>query len=231
MQSSGQLLLALSWANLVQQPPRPDVARAKALQVISQAEFQSGIPAGEVLTGKQVRTIYSEMRSAGRHDEAVRFHKQVVEAQEEERGAEGDDLRGQRLSRSISVELSALSCLSREHASTNDRWNAIQALDQCEAVLQTNGDSIQPGFLARYWLELSEQTAALQLPWATARRAARGSIIDSEMVELKTIREAAEKTAAQAAKKRLIDEIGSVAQVLNTSTASGTALLTEPITV
>jgi len=211
-QPSGHLLLAMAWANLLQIPPRMDFARSLISDAIDRA-VQPGVPAREITSMHQIRSLHKEMRDAGRSADAVRYLQEIVDAREEERGLEGDDLRGSRLARNIGTEFAALGCLVQEFASS-DRWQAIQVLDQAELLLTAFEEGIEPGFVARDWLELSRLSAQLRLPWAALRRSERGLRVDSESDEL--VQFHSEISAATEASVRgwLTKEVNSLVEAL-----------------
>jgi tetratricopeptide (TPR) repeat protein len=217
---SRHLLAASAWANLLQEPSDVENARKRLLQALGQAEFQTGIPAREVSSVTQLRTVFNDLKAAGKPKEAIEFLREVVEAQEEERGVEGEELRGASLARSLAVEVAALLCLGQDLAAHGDHWGAIKALDQLESLLTSNEETIQPGFLTRYWHELSQQSFKLGLLWAAARRAERGLQVDPETLDLKNLKNEIDVAIKPPLQARLQEDVAVLATALSRSEAS-----------
>jgi hypothetical protein len=212
--ASSRLRLALAWGNIVQSDPQVERAKTLASDAVRPTEVGTGIPAREVNSMQQVRTLYQELRAVGRSADAIRLLSDIANVREEERTAERDELRGQRLARSIGVELAALACLAAEHQVQNDRWQAIQTLDRYEALLLAYEDTMEPGFVTSDWLEIGRLSLDLGLPWAALRRADRGLRIDSERSELRELRDVAFQQARLPAKARLVAELSTLGEVI-----------------
>jgi predicted Zn-dependent protease len=217
---SRHLLVASALANLLQVVPDIETSRKRLLQALGESDLQTGIPAREVSSAGQLRTIFGDLKASGKRNEAIQFLRDVVETQQEDRGSEGEDLRGASLTRSLSVEVTALLSLGQEFANISDHWNAIKSLDQLELLLISNEESIQPGFLTRYWHELSLQSFKLGLSWAAGRRAERGLQIDLEAQLLKDIKSEIDSTISAPIHSRLLHDVVTLTTALGLASTS-----------
>ncbi len=92
------------------------------------------------------------------------------------------------IERNVGVELAARECLVAEYSSQGRRPEALHMLDRCESLLTAHSKTISPGFLAKDWQEVSKLSLELGFSFAALRRAELGLNIDTESVDLKSIR-------------------------------------------
>jgi tetratricopeptide (TPR) repeat protein len=217
---SNELMLALSWAKLTMQNPDIPATQAALSVVANPPEREALHSPAEVVTVREVHSAYKQL--SPNIPDAIAYLQNVIDTRTRERESPIaiTELPAKEIERSVAVELAARLYVIRGFDSIGNREKAIQALEECEILLQEHSRSIPAGFLAKDWFDLAKIACSLGLSWSGLRFCVQGLTVDPEYKHLQEFCEKVKQEANDGSRDelvvacrgiagRIIDSIGS----------------------
>jgi hypothetical protein len=90
-------LLGLGWAQLTAENSKLDEVKELVSAAVQVFDAQTTTSAREVTSMIQVRNLYAELGERGRGPDAVKLLMEIINAREDERSSEDEELTGVRL--------------------------------------------------------------------------------------------------------------------------------------